>query len=89
MGGAGGGEWRGVQVWSRPDLPERRSEKDRAMGSNKGEELKGRGKEAVGDLTGDKDLQREGQADQASAKVKDKVSKAVDGVKDAVTKDAR
>jgi uncharacterized protein YjbJ (UPF0337 family) len=54
------------------------------MGSNKGEEFKGRTKEAAGDLTGNKDLQREGKADQTSAKVKDKVGDAVDSVKDAV-----
>ncbi len=49
--------------------------------SNDAENTKGRVKEATGDLTGDKDLQREGKADQASSKVKD----VVDKVKDAVT----
>ena len=44
------------------------------------DEAKGRVKEAAGDLTGDKDLQREGKVDQATDKVKD----AVDGVKDKV-----
>ncbi len=47
------------------------------------DETKGRVKEAAGDLTGDKDLQREGKADQAGGKVKD----AVDKVKDTFTKD--
>lgn len=49
----------------------------------------GRIKEAAGDLTGDRDLKNEGKADQAGAsikegaeKVKDKVSDAVDSVKD-------
>ena len=37
---------------------------------------KGRIKEAAGDLTGDKDLQREGKVDQASGKAKDAVDKA-------------
>jgi maltooligosyltrehalose trehalohydrolase len=44
------------------------------------DEAKGRVKEAAGDLTGDKDLQREGKVDQATDKVKD----VVDGVKDKV-----
>lgn len=56
------------------------------MDDNKGEELKGRAKEAGGDLTGDKDLQREGKADQASAKVKDTAEDAVDKVKDVFNK---
>lgn len=49
--------------------------------SNDVEKGKGNLKEAAGDLTGDKDLKREGQADQASSKVKD----GVDKVKDALT----
>lgn len=54
---------------------------------HKGEEFKGRAKEAAGDLTDDKDKQREGKADQASAKTKDKVDDAKDKVKDAVSSD--
>lgn len=46
-----------------------------------GEDLKGRIKEAAGNLTGDDDLEREGKLDQASAKIKD----AVDTVKDKLT----
>jgi uncharacterized protein YjbJ (UPF0337 family) len=41
---------------------------------------KGNLKEAAGDLTGDKDLKREGQADQASGKIKDGVDKAKDAL---------
>ena len=52
--------------------------------SHKGEELKGRLKEAGGDLTGNKDLKREGKVDRGSAGVKDKVGQAADKVKDAV-----
>ena len=40
------------------------------MSGHKGEETKGRLKEAVGDVTGDKDLQRQGKLDQASAATK-------------------
>jgi uncharacterized protein YjbJ (UPF0337 family) len=67
----------------------RADEHDRspAMGEHKGEEMKGRIKEAAGDLTGDKDLQREGKVDQGSAKVKDKVGDAADAVKDALRRD--
>jgi uncharacterized protein YjbJ (UPF0337 family) len=46
------------------------------------DDLKGRVKEAAGDLSGDKDLQREGKVDQASGAVKDKVGDAADKVKD-------
>jgi uncharacterized protein YjbJ (UPF0337 family) len=57
------------------------------MSDHKGEEMKGRTKEAAGSLTGDDDLKREGQVDQTSASVKDKVGDAADAVKDAVTSD--
>ncbi len=49
--------------------------------SGNADEAKGRIKEAIGDLTDDKDLQREGKADKASGKIKD----AVDSVKDRLT----
>ena len=51
------------------------------------DEMKGRVKEAAGDLTGDKDLQREGQVDQATGKVKDAIDDAADKVKDVVDRD--
>lgn len=51
---------------------------------HKGEQLKGRLKEAVGDVTGDKGLQREGKIDQASAEIKEKIGEAADKIKDAV-----
>ena len=51
------------------------------------DDAKGRVKEAAGDLTGDKDLQREGKVDQAGGKVKDGVEKATDKVKDALRRD--
>ena len=56
------------------------------MDNNKGEDLKGRLKEAGGNLTGDKDLEREGKADQASADVKDKVGDLIDKVKNVFKK---
>jgi uncharacterized protein YjbJ (UPF0337 family) len=51
------------------------------------DDLKGRVKEAAGDLTDDKDLKREGKADQAVGKVKDKIDDAADAVKDKIDKD--
>ena len=53
--------------------------------SQRGEDLKGRAKEAAGSLTDDDDLRREGKVDQASAKVKEKAEDAVDAVKDKVS----
>ena len=52
--------------------------------SERGEDLKGRAKEAAGSLTDNDDLRREGKVDQTSAKVKDKAEDAVDAVKDKV-----
>jgi uncharacterized protein YjbJ (UPF0337 family) len=46
------------------------------------DQAKGRAKEAIGDLTGDEDLKREGKADRAAGEVKEKVSDAVDKVRD-------
>lgn len=46
------------------------------------DDAKGKAKEAGGDLTGDKDLKREGQTDQAGDKVKEGVDKVTDKVKD-------
>jgi uncharacterized protein YjbJ (UPF0337 family) len=55
------------------------------MASGKSDELKGRVKEAAGALTGDKQLKREGKADQVVGKIKQKVGKVIDKVKDAVS----
>ena len=58
-----------------------------SMGNEKMEDLKGRAKEAAGDLTDNDDLKREGKVDQASAKVKDAVGDVADKVKDVVNRD--
>jgi uncharacterized protein YjbJ (UPF0337 family) len=55
------------------------------MASGKSDEVKGRVKEAAGAITGDKKLKREGKADQVVGKIKQKVEKVVDKVKDALT----
>jgi uncharacterized protein YjbJ (UPF0337 family) len=51
--------------------------------SGEGDKAKGRVKEAVGDLTDDKDMKREGKVDQAAGKAKE----GVDKVKDKLTGD--
>jgi len=63
------------------------------MGHNV-DETKGKIKQAAGDLTGDKDLVREGKVDEAAGKAKafledvgDKVEHVVDEIKDRLTKD--
>lgn len=62
--------------------------------SGKTDDMKGRVKEAAGDLTGNDDLKREGKADRAAGSVKQKaedvkdwVEDKVDDVKDRVTRD--
>ena len=55
------------------------------MTGGKGDDVKGRVKEAAGALLGDKKLKREGQADQAAGKAKKAPDDAVDKVKDAVS----
>jgi uncharacterized protein YjbJ (UPF0337 family) len=57
------------------------------MAEGRFDDAEGRAKEAAGALTDDDDLKREGKADQAGGKVKEKVSDAVDSVKDAVDRD--
>ncbi len=56
------------------------------------DEAKGKAKQAVGDLTGDDDLRREGKVDEKAGQAKDKVGdlkdkaeNAIDKVKDKVT----
>jgi len=57
------------------------------MSGGKFDEMKGRAKEAVGDLTDDDDLKDEGKVDRASGAIKDKLDKGTDKVKDAVNPD--
>jgi uncharacterized protein YjbJ (UPF0337 family) len=51
------------------------------------DDAKGRVKEAAGDLTGDKDLKREGKVDRAGGKAKDVVEKATDKAKETIRRD--
>ena len=52
--------------------------------AGKTDQTKGKAKEAVGDLTGNKDLKAEGKADRQAGEVKEKVDEAVDKVKSVV-----
>jgi uncharacterized protein YjbJ (UPF0337 family) len=54
------------------------------MANEKVEDLKGRAKEAAGDLTDNDELKNKGKIDQGSANIKEKVEDAVDKVKDKV-----
>ena len=55
--------------------------------AEKGDEMKGRTKEAAGDLTGDESLQREGKVDRAASTIKEKVGEGADKAKDALDRD--
>ncbi len=54
------------------------------MANERIDDLKGRAKEAAGDITNDDDLKREGKVDRGAAGVKGKVEDAVDNVRDKV-----
>ena len=55
------------------------------MNSNT-DDLKGRAKEAIGDLTDNKDLKNEGKADRASGKAKEFVEDVKEKAEDAIDK---
>jgi uncharacterized protein YjbJ (UPF0337 family) len=57
------------------------------MGDGTTDDVKGRVKEAAGDLTDDQGLKNEGKVDRATGSVKDAVDDASDKAKDAVNKD--
>jgi uncharacterized protein YjbJ (UPF0337 family) len=50
--------------------------------AGKADEMKGKAKEAAGDLTGNKSLKSEGTADRHAGQAKDKIEGAIDKVKD-------
>ena len=52
--------------------------------SGTGDDIKGRAKESLGDLTDDERLRREGKADRASGALKDKVNDAKKWVDDKI-----
>jgi uncharacterized protein YjbJ (UPF0337 family) len=54
---------------------------------SKKDEMKGRMKEAAGDLMDDDDLKREGKADRMGATIKEKANEVVDKAKDMIDGD--
>ena len=54
--------------------------------AGKTDQIKGQAKEAVGDLTGNKDLKAEGNADRQAGEVKEKVGKVEKKVDEAIEK---
>src|SRR6266567_7987800 len=81
--------------WARtPPEVSHRSASGTTHGSDRGEptmegkkdDIKGRVKEATGDLTDDDDLKREGKTDRAAGSVKDKLEKAKDKGEEVVDK---
>ena len=52
------------------------------MSEGKGDQAKGRIKEAAGSLTGDDEMKNEGKVDRKGGEVKEKVSDAVDKVQE-------
>jgi uncharacterized protein YjbJ (UPF0337 family) len=56
------------------------------MMAGKTDQAKGRAKEAVGSLTGDKDLKSEGKADRRAGEAKEKVGHAKEKVEEVIDK---
>lgn len=54
--------------------------------AGKTDEVKGRAKEAVGSLTGDKDLKSEGKADRRAGEAKEKLDDAKDKIEEVIDK---
>ena len=54
--------------------------------AGKPDQLKGKAKEAVGDLTGNKDLKSEGKTDRRAGKAKEKVGKVEEKVEEVIDK---
>jgi uncharacterized protein YjbJ (UPF0337 family) len=57
------------------------------MGEGNVDDLKGRAKEAAGDLTDDEGLKNEGKVDRAKGGIKGAIDDVADKVKDAVNRD--
>ena len=54
--------------------------------TGKTDQMKGKAKEAVGDLTGNKDLKSEGKSDRQAGEVKEKVGKVEEKVDEGIDK---
>jgi uncharacterized protein YjbJ (UPF0337 family) len=58
----------------------------RSSTKEEGDQMKGKAKEAVGDLTGNKDLKSEGKADRQAGEAKEKVGKVEEKVEEVIDK---
>ena len=56
------------------------------MGEGTVDNLKGKAKEKIGEVTNDEDLEREGKTDQAAGNVKNKIGNVKETAEDAVDK---
>jgi uncharacterized protein YjbJ (UPF0337 family) len=54
--------------------------------AGKSEQMKGKAEEAVGDLTGNRDLKSEGKADRQAGEAKEKVGKVQEKVEEGIDK---
>jgi uncharacterized protein YjbJ (UPF0337 family) len=57
------------------------------MADDKVDKVKGRAKEAAGDLTGDRDLEREGKVDKTAGGMKEKLNQVTGKVKGALRRE--
>jgi uncharacterized protein YjbJ (UPF0337 family) len=57
------------------------------MADDELDKVKGRAKEAAGDLTGNRDLEREGKVDRASGSIKDKLNDMTGKLKQMLRRD--
>src|SRR5664280_595682 len=72
-----------LNVWLRlVRVRDRVRRRRRNIMAGKADQMKGKAKEAVGDLTGNKDLKSEGKADRQAGKAKEKVGKVEEKVGD-------
>ena len=69
------------RVSSAREKEQLRCRKEHDESDHKGEDMKGRLKQAAGDVTGDEELKREGKLDQASAATKSAIDEVAEKAK--------
>ena len=76
-----------MNVWLRlVRVRDRVRRRRRNIVAGKADQMKGKAKEAVGDLTGNKDLKSEGKADRQGGEAKEKVGKVEEKVGEVIDK---
>jgi uncharacterized protein YjbJ (UPF0337 family) len=66
--------------------PGRNSKEEERVVAGKTDQMKGKAKEAVGDLTGNKDLKSEGKADRQAGEAKEEIGKVEEKVEEVIDK---